>query len=79
MGKTPVYGHEDPHQNWCLLQFSWKFDGFESNYFNALIVIAKIVSTKGLILVLAIALELPIASATRKNFSSSWSYINLHY
>ena len=62
---TLVYGHEDPLQNWCLLQFSWKCDGFESKYCSALIVLAEIASAKVLIFVLALALALAIASATR--------------
>ena len=28
-------------QNWCLLQFSWKCDGFESKYCSALIVTSR--------------------------------------
>ena len=44
---TLVYGHLDTFQNWCLLQFSWKYDGFESKYCNALIVLAEIASAKG--------------------------------
>ena len=46
---TLVYGHWDPLQNWCLLQFLWKCDGFESKYCSALIVLAKIASAKVLI------------------------------
>ena len=34
MGKTSL-------QNWCLLQFSWKCDGFESKYCSALIVTSR--------------------------------------
>ena len=60
-----IYGHEDPHKNWCLLKFSWKCDGFESKYCSALIVLAKIASAKVLIFVLALALVLATASATR--------------
>ena len=62
---TLVYGHWDTLQNWCLLQFSWKCDGFKSKYCNELIVLAKIASPKVLILVLALALALATACATR--------------
>ena len=60
-----VYKHENPHKNWCLLQFSWKWDGFESKYCSALIVVAKIASAKLLIFVLALAVALATASATK--------------
>ena len=69
---TLVYGHEDPLQNWCLLQFSWKCDGFESKYCSALIVLAEIASAKVLIFVLALALALAIASAMR-NWDLYWA------
>ena len=59
---TLVYGHKDPLQNWCFLQFSWKCDGFESKYCCALIVLAEIASAKALIFVLALALELAIVA-----------------
>ena len=61
---TLVYGHEATLQNWCLLQFSWKCDGFESKYCSALIVLAEIASAKVLIFVLALAVALAVASAT---------------
>ena len=51
-----------PLQNWCLLQFSWKCDGYESKYCSLLIVLTKIASTKVLIFVLALAVALAIAS-----------------
>ena len=41
---TLVYGHKDPPQNGCLLQFSWKCVGFESKCCSALIVLAEIAS-----------------------------------
>ena len=56
---TLVYEHEDPLQNWFLLQFSWKCDGFEPKYWSTLIVLAKIACAKVLIFVLALALALP--------------------
>ena len=67
-----VYGHENLHQNWCLLQFSWKCDGFESKYCSPLIVLAEIASAKVLIFVLALAVALAVASAT-KNWDLYWS------
>ena len=60
-----VYGHEDPLQNLCLLQFSWKCEGFESKYCSAQIVLVEIAGAKVLIFVLALALALATASATR--------------
>ena len=71
--ETLVYGHEDPLKNWCLLQFSWKCDGFESKYCGALIVLAQIASAKVLIFVLALALALAIARDTR-NWDLYWAY-----
>ena len=62
---TLVNGHEYLLQNWCLLQFSWKCDGFESKYCSALIVLAEMASAKVLIFVLALALALAVASATK--------------
>ena len=74
---TLVYGYEDPLQNWCLLQFSWKCDGFESKYCSALIVLAEIASAKVLIFVLALALALAIASATR-NWDLYWPWHSIN-